>query len=85
MEHGAEVLREFHCRWLVVATGEHSEVAVPEFPGLEDFGGKIMHTSSYKNGAAFAGEKVVLENQDLTSIWILTITMLCLLLLSGIL
>ncbi|KAJ6811961.1 indole-3-pyruvate monooxygenase YUCCA2-like isoform X1 [Iris pallida] len=50
---------EFICRWLVVATGENSEAVMPEIRGISDFGGRIRHTSCYKNGEEFRGERVL--------------------------
>ncbi|XP_062208512.1 indole-3-pyruvate monooxygenase YUCCA1-like [Phragmites australis] len=46
-------------RWLVVATGENAEPRVPDFPGMQQFAGRVMHTCEYKSGEAFAGEKVL--------------------------
>ncbi|XP_054807989.1 probable indole-3-pyruvate monooxygenase YUCCA3 [Prosopis cineraria] len=50
---------EYICRWLVVATGENAEKVVPEFEGLEDFGGRVMHACDYKSGESHAGQKVL--------------------------
>ncbi|CAK9184255.1 unnamed protein product [Ilex paraguariensis] len=50
---------EYICRWLVVATGENAEKAVPEFEGLQDFGGHVMHVCDYKSGEAYQGKKVL--------------------------
>ncbi|KAI3519271.1 hypothetical protein L1887_08300 [Cichorium endivia] len=50
---------EFVSRWLVVATGDNAAPAVPEFDGVEDFGGKVMHSCEYKNGGEFKGRKVL--------------------------
>ncbi|KAH6770254.1 YUCCA 3 [Perilla frutescens var. hirtella] len=47
------------CRWLVVATGENAEKVVPEFEGLGDFAGNVMHACDYKSGKAFAGKNVL--------------------------
>ncbi|KAA8531859.1 hypothetical protein F0562_006424 [Nyssa sinensis] len=49
----------FVSRWLIVATGENAEPVLPEIAGLMEFGGKILHTSEYKNGADFKGSKVL--------------------------
>ncbi|XP_062185330.1 indole-3-pyruvate monooxygenase YUCCA1-like isoform X1 [Phragmites australis] len=46
-------------RWLVVATGENAEPRVPDFPGMRQFAGLVMHTCEYKSGEAFAGKKVL--------------------------
>ncbi|KAK6924336.1 hypothetical protein RJ641_010536, partial [Dillenia turbinata] len=50
---------EFVCRWLIVATGENAEPVLPEITGISDFGGKMLHTRSYKNGTDFKGSKVL--------------------------
>lgn len=50
---------EYVCQWLIVATGENAEEVVPEFEGVRDFGGPIVHTSSYKSGELFRGKKVL--------------------------
>lgn len=50
---------EFLCRWLIIATGENSEPIFPKIEGLEKFSGKVVHTSEYKNGAEFKGNKVL--------------------------
>lgn len=50
---------EYICRWLVVATGENAEKVVPEFEGLEEFGGNIMHACDYKSGESYHGKRVL--------------------------
>ena len=50
----------FLSRWLVVATGENAQPHWPELPGLERFSGRVIHTSSYKYGKDFQGEKVLI-------------------------
>ncbi|KAJ0985627.1 hypothetical protein J5N97_003983 [Dioscorea zingiberensis] len=50
---------ELVTRWLVVATGENAEPVVPEIPGMERFGGRVIHTSGYKSGSDFKGQKVL--------------------------
>ncbi|PNX77484.1 flavin-containing monooxygenase yucca3-like protein [Trifolium pratense] len=46
-------------KWIVVATGENSEKVVPEFEGLNDFGGHVMHACDYKSGESYTGKKVL--------------------------
>ncbi|OWM89163.1 probable indole-3-pyruvate monooxygenase YUCCA4 [Punica granatum] len=46
-------------RWLIVATGENAEPVIPDIAGLEKFGGRIIHTSSYKSGSDFRNQKVL--------------------------
>ncbi|OIV98670.1 hypothetical protein TanjilG_23962 [Lupinus angustifolius] len=50
---------DYICRWLVVATGENAEKVVPEFEGLEEFGGNVMHACDYKSGQSYNGQKVL--------------------------
>ncbi|CAN6540932.1 unnamed protein product [Malus baccata var. baccata] len=50
---------EYVCQWLIVATGENAEEVVPQFEGVSEFGGPIVHTSSYKSGELFRGKKVL--------------------------
>lgn len=46
-------------RWLVVATGENAERVVPEFEGLEEFGGGVVHACDYKSGETYNGQRVL--------------------------
>ncbi|KAL2463237.1 putative indole-3-pyruvate monooxygenase YUCCA3 [Forsythia ovata] len=50
---------EYICRWLVVATGENAEKVVPEFEGLQEFGGNVLHACDYKSGEAYQGKSVL--------------------------
>ncbi|GAV57234.1 FMO-like domain-containing protein [Cephalotus follicularis] len=56
-EHPTEV--EYICRSLVVATGENAEQVVPEFEGLQEFGGDVMHACEYKSGESYRGKRVI--------------------------
>lgn len=50
---------EYVTQWLIVATGENAEEVVPEIQGIDDFGGLVIHTSSYKSGRLFRGKDVL--------------------------
>ncbi|XP_052198693.1 indole-3-pyruvate monooxygenase YUCCA2-like [Diospyros lotus] len=50
---------EFVCQWLIVATGENAEEVVPKIEGMNEFSGKIVHTSLYKSGKSFQGKNVL--------------------------
>ncbi|KAJ6288475.1 hypothetical protein OIU76_024463 [Salix suchowensis] len=50
---------EFLCRWFIVATGENAEPVLPSIEGISDFKGSLIHTSRYKDGADFEGQKVL--------------------------
>lgn len=44
---------------LVAATGIWSTAAVPNFARIEQFGGMLLHSSSYRNAAPFRGKRVL--------------------------
>ncbi|OVA16353.1 FAD-dependent pyridine nucleotide-disulfide oxidoreductase [Macleaya cordata] len=46
-------------KFLVIATGENSKGFIPQIPGLESFGGGIVHSSQYKSGEYYDGKKVL--------------------------
>nr|KYP49959.1 Dimethylaniline monooxygenase [N-oxide-forming] 5 [Cajanus cajan] len=54
-----ELVTEFVCRWLIVATGENAEAVVPNIEGMGEFAGTIKHTSFYKSGEEFRGKRVL--------------------------
>jgi cation diffusion facilitator CzcD-associated flavoprotein CzcO len=44
---------------LVVASGYARQPLSPAFPGMDNFKGKIIHSSEYKNGSEFNGKNVL--------------------------
>lgn len=44
---------------VVVATGYEHTPHLPEWPGMNEFAGELMHSSAYRNPARFAGKKVL--------------------------
>ncbi len=50
-------------RWrtpqIVLATGYNRIPRVPDYPGLSQFEGEVLHSWDYKNGEAFRGKKVL--------------------------
>lgn len=44
---------------MVAATGENAEAVAPRMEGAEEFGGEVVHTSSYKTGEVFKGKEVL--------------------------
>lgn len=50
---------ELRARHLVVATGVNGDPALPSWPGLEAFPGEVLHSSAYRNGAAWRGRDVL--------------------------
>ncbi|KAI3439477.1 uncharacterized protein J3R85_004912 [Psidium guajava] len=56
---GEGAVEEYSARFLVVATGESCDAFMPEVEGLGSFGGKVMHSTEYKNGKEFVKKKVL--------------------------
>ncbi|KAL4026007.1 hypothetical protein IC575_014414 [Cucumis melo] len=52
-------MEEFRSRFLVVATGETAEAYTPAVPGMEEFGGDLMHSTKFKSGKGFEGKNVL--------------------------
>ncbi|GMH29325.1 hypothetical protein Nepgr_031168 [Nepenthes gracilis] len=50
---------EYISPWIVVASGANAEKVVPEFSGIHEFGGHIIHASDYKSGHKFGGQRVL--------------------------
>ncbi len=44
---------------LVIATGYNREPCLPSWPGQDSFQGSILHSSEYRNGEPFRGQKVL--------------------------
>ena len=42
-----------------MAPGENAEKVVPQFEGLEDFCGDVLHASDYKSGEMYRGKRVL--------------------------
>ncbi|KAJ0031171.1 hypothetical protein Pint_13172 [Pistacia integerrima] len=50
---------EYISQWLIVATGENAEEVMPHIEGTENFGGPILHSSSYRCGETFREKSVL--------------------------
>lgn len=44
---------------VVVATGRHNEPRLPDWPGREEYGGRLLHSVDYATGREFAGRHVL--------------------------
>jgi putative flavoprotein involved in K+ transport len=44
---------------VVVATGKHNRKQTPHWPGVEQFDGRLVHSSDYRSGAEFRGLRVL--------------------------
>ncbi|GJN09757.1 hypothetical protein PR202_ga27790 [Eleusine coracana subsp. coracana] len=54
---GAEI--RYAATYLVVATGENGVERIPAIPGQESFPGEAIHSSMYKSGRGYAGQRVL--------------------------
>lgn len=44
---------------VIVATGSNRVPVVPDWPGMSDFAGEVLHSSAYRTGRAYAGDDVL--------------------------
>ncbi|MDL9947895.1 NAD(P)/FAD-dependent oxidoreductase [Gordonia sp. ABSL11-1] len=56
------------CRYLVTATGFLSQPYTPDFPGIDSFAGRIIHTTAWEDGHDFAGERVAIIGTGATAV-----------------
>jgi putative flavoprotein involved in K+ transport len=49
----------FEARIVVVATGYNHTATFPDWPGLDDYTGRVVHSSTYRNPAALEAEHVL--------------------------
>jgi len=49
----------YHASNLVIAAGYAREPNIPTWPGQDSFKGAVIHSSQYKNGEPFKGQKVL--------------------------
>ena len=49
----------FRAPIVVIATGKYDAPVVPEWPGRETFRGSLVHSSGYRSGADYAGQRVL--------------------------
>jgi indole-3-pyruvate monooxygenase len=49
----------YSSRYLVIATGHYARAQLPMWPGQETFGGEVVHSSAYKNGAPYRAKRVL--------------------------
>ncbi|MFE0750172.1 flavin-containing monooxygenase [Gordonia sp. NPDC058843] len=55
-------------RYLVTATGFLSQPHVPDFPGIKNFAGTILHTAAWEDGFDFTGKKVAVIGTGATAV-----------------
>jgi putative flavoprotein involved in K+ transport len=50
---------KWQSRVVVVATGKYARKRLPQWPGLDQFGGPVVHSVDYRTGRDFAGMRVL--------------------------
>jgi indole-3-pyruvate monooxygenase len=51
--------RQITSKHVVIATGNTRVPVQPRWPGLDTFRGEVLHSSRYKNGAAWKGKRIL--------------------------
>jgi thioredoxin reductase len=50
----------YQSKFVIIATGLNQKPKMAAFDGMSSFKGKVLHSSQYKNGKAFAGKNVLI-------------------------
>lgn len=68
-EESGEICR-FHCNFLFMCTGYFNYDAgyTPEFDGVEDFGGSVVHPQKWTEDIEYAGKRVVVIGSGATAV-----------------
>jgi thioredoxin reductase len=48
----------FHSKVVIAATGSFTRPVIPDFPGMHEFRGDVLHSSQYHSAEQFAGRRV---------------------------
>lgn len=51
--------KKFESLHLVVATGLSHTPSIPDYPGMEEYRGEVLHSAHYRNGHPYSGEAVL--------------------------
>jgi len=49
----------YHCAHLIVATGREKLKDIPVWPGMDEFGGKVIHAADFADPLEYDGKKVL--------------------------
>ncbi|GAC66636.1 flavin-containing monooxygenase [Gordonia soli] len=60
--------RDRSAKYLVTATGFLSQPHVPDFPGIDTFAGRIIHTTRWEDGHDFTGERAAVIGTGATAV-----------------
>ena len=59
---------ELFARVIINATGTWDAPVIPEIPGIEKFGGRIMHTKDFRDREAFRGKKTIVVGGGMSAV-----------------
>jgi len=67
---GETEVRRFSCRWLSGCTGyfRYDEGYIPELPGIERFGGEVVHPQHWPGDLDYAGKRIVVIGSGATAV-----------------
>lgn len=63
---------EFRARFLVTAAGLLSQVNIPDFPGLDKFQGRVVHTADWPEDLDLAGKRIGVIGNGSTGVQFMT-------------
>jgi cation diffusion facilitator CzcD-associated flavoprotein CzcO len=68
-EHGGERVR-FTCNFLFMCSGyyKYDKGHTPDFPGISNFAGRVVHPQKWPDGLDYAGKKVVVIGSGATAV-----------------
>lgn len=64
----------FTCRYLITTIGHLSKTNIPDFPGLQDFEGRVVHTGAWPEDLNLTGKKVAVIGNGSTGNQVITAT-----------
>ena len=51
--------RRLRAEVVIVATGHYTDSRIPEWEGIDSFGGRLLHSAEYRTGREFAGQRAL--------------------------
>src|SRR5699024_8743100 len=61
----------FSARGIINATGTWESPHIPEYPGMDQFKGRQLHTKDYKTAGEFEGQHVIIVGGGISAIQLL--------------
>jgi len=51
--------RRLRAKVVILATGHYTDSRIPEWEGIDSFGGRLLHSAEYRTGREFAGQRAL--------------------------